>query len=75
MTRNGHTTASTHSYGLVKNITLPNGDTIAHEIDGNSSDGRPVVTKETRAGRETTFEYDDLFRIRYVYQRGTSRSR
>lgn len=62
-TQNGHITNFLYSFGLVKQITLPNNDTIVREIDQNSSYGRPVVTKETRAGRVTTFSFDDILRV------------
>ena len=68
MVRNGQggqkTTTYQYSYGVVKQVTLPNGDKVVRIIDPAG-----LVTEETRSGpagqnaRTTMFTYDNLFRL------------
>jgi YD repeat-containing protein len=55
---NGHTTTYSYDWGVVNQIDTPE-YAVRRVVNPEGT-----VHSETRAGRTTTFEYDDLFRIR-----------
>jgi YD repeat-containing protein len=63
---NGHTTRFDYLWGVVSTIKTP-----MYEVDREIYP-EGLVKSETRGGRTTKFEYDDLFRIRYTTPPGSN---
>jgi YD repeat-containing protein len=59
---NGNETTSHHSWGRVRKVDTAVGFSIDREI---APDG--TMTWEKRRGFKTSFDYDDLFRLRHTY--------